>query len=121
MALLRDGTLRAWGWNGSGQTDIPPGVSNVFAITSGTDHCLALVADSPPAFQSSLVAPAVRLGTFHAALRTRSGCVYALQYKNSLLDPSWTALPLVAGNGGLLTLTDANAPNSQRFYRVRQW
>ena len=121
VALLRDGTLRAWGWDGSGQTDIPPGVSNVFAITSGTDHCLALMGDSPPVFQSGLTAPVVRLGTFQAALRTRSGRAYTLQYKNSLLDPNWTALPLVAGNGGLLTLADPAAPNAQRFYRVREW
>jgi hypothetical protein len=30
-------------------------------------------------------------------------------------------LPLVAGSGGTLTLTDPTATNAQRFYRVRQW
>jgi hypothetical protein len=26
-----------------------------------------------------------------------------------------------SGNGGTLSLTDPTAPNSARFYRVRQW
>jgi len=47
--------------------------------------------------------------------------VYALEFKNSLTDSSWTALPLIAGNGGLLRLTDSSASAGQRFYRVRQW
>jgi hypothetical protein len=34
---------------------------------------------------------------------------------------AWTALPLVAGNASILTLTDPAAGGTQRFYRVRQW
>jgi hypothetical protein len=45
----------------------------------------------------------------------------ALEYKNSFSDAYWTALPLVAGNGGVRMLTDTSATTSQRFYRVRQW
>jgi alpha-tubulin suppressor-like RCC1 family protein len=121
VALLQDGTVRAWGWDGAGQIDVPSSVNNVFAITCGTDHSLALVGGSPPVFESLLTAPVIRGGAFQVNLRSRSGHIYALQYKNSLLDPSWTALPLVAGNGGLLTLSDPSAPKAQRFYRVLQW
>jgi hypothetical protein len=39
-----------------------------------------------------------------------------------LTDTSWTALPLLAGNGTTVTFIDATATNSQqRFYRVRRW
>jgi len=31
------------------------------------------------------------------------------------------ALPLVAGNGGTLTVIDRGAAGSQRFYRVQRW
>jgi len=54
-------------------------------------------------------------------LPTQYGRVYALEYKNSLTDSQWTALPLVAGNGGLRTLSDPTATGQQRFYRVRRW
>ena len=54
---------------------------------------------------------------------TESGRVYRLEYKNSLADPNWTALPLVAGNGRMLQLTDPTATTNMRarFYRVRRW
>ena len=59
--------------------------------------------------------------TFSVSQPTQSGRVYALEFKESLADSSWMALPLVAGNGGLLRLTDSSATSAQRFYRVRQW
>jgi hypothetical protein len=58
---------------------------------------------------------------FSCSLPTQNGKVYMMEYKDSLTDSSWTALPLAAGNGGVLTLTDPIATSSQRFYRVRQW
>ena len=60
-------------------------------------------------------------GVFQTSLRTRSGRVYRMEYKESLEDGSWTALPLAAGNGRMLTLKDTAANTAQRFYRVRQW
>jgi hypothetical protein len=44
---------------------------------------------------------------------------YTLEYKTNLSEPTWTLLlPAVNGNGGLLRLTDTNATNATRFYRV---
>jgi len=54
-------------------------------------------------------------------LPTRSGRVYRLEYKNSLTDSNWTALPLAAGVAGTLELSDPTAAGTTRFYRVRQW
>jgi hypothetical protein len=51
----------------------------------------------------------------------QSGRVYALQYKNSLTNLNWTSLPLRAGNGGVLLLTDPAASDPERFYRVLRW
>ena len=42
MALRADGTVVVWGDNGFGQTNVPPGLSNVVAIAAGFYHCLAL-------------------------------------------------------------------------------
>jgi len=35
----------AWGYNGSGETNVPPGLSNVVAIAAGGQHSLAAKAD----------------------------------------------------------------------------
>ena len=58
---------------------------------------------------------------FTVSLPTQSGRVYALEYKASLEDAAWTPLPLVAGTGHERALTDPNAAEAQRFYRVRRW
>jgi uncharacterized delta-60 repeat protein len=42
-----------------------------------------------------------------------------LEYKNSLNDLSWTALPGVAGDNTIKTLSDAGATVPTRVYRVR--
>jgi hypothetical protein len=42
VVLKADGTLRAWGWNSSGQCNIPPGLSNVVAVAAGDTFTLAL-------------------------------------------------------------------------------
>jgi alpha-tubulin suppressor-like RCC1 family protein len=37
-----DGTVIGWGFNGQGQTSIPPGLTNVVAVTAGEYHSMAL-------------------------------------------------------------------------------
>jgi len=58
---------------------------------------------------------------FTISFLTRSGRVYAREYKDSLSDIEWTGLPLAAGDGSRLLLTDTTAIVPQRFYRVRIW
>ena len=43
--MKADGTLVAWGYNGSKQLNIPSGLSHVVGISSGSEHCLALKSD----------------------------------------------------------------------------
>jgi hypothetical protein len=122
LTLTADGTVVAWGGdNLSGQTNVPPFVTNVVAISAGAGHSLALLGDDRPVLRARLSNPTKGANGFSVFLPTRSGRVYRLEYKNSLTDAQWTAMPLVAGNGGTSTLSDPTAPNTQRFYRVRQW
>jgi len=66
--------------------------------------------------------PIAAQGTFSFSVPTRSGRVYAVELKNSLADAKWTpALPLLAGDGRIRTLTYEITTGAQRFYRVRQW
>jgi hypothetical protein len=45
LALLRDGTVVAWGDNAQDQCSVPPGLSNVVALAAGGAHNLALRQD----------------------------------------------------------------------------
>ena len=45
LALKSDGTVLAWGYNASGETNVPAGLNNVTAIACGDFHDLALKAD----------------------------------------------------------------------------
>ncbi len=121
LALRSDGTVVAWGINTYGETSVPVGLSNVVAIAAGDAHSMALVNNTPTTTQPSLTNLVRGDGIFSLSLPTQNGRVYALEFKNSLMDNAWTASPLIAGNGSSQTLTDLTATNSQRFYRVRQW
>jgi hypothetical protein len=120
LALKSDGTVVAWG---SSWIKVPAGLSNVVAIGSGplSSVGLALVGDGTPVVQVPLASPGLSARGFSVSFASHSGRVYRLEYKSSLTDPGWTALPLAAGTRGTLTLTDPAAPHVQRFYRVRQW
>jgi hypothetical protein len=50
MALIADGTVRAWGENSYGQTDVPPDLTNAVAIAAGDNHCVALRSDGKLTF-----------------------------------------------------------------------
>jgi hypothetical protein len=121
LALKSDGTVVAWGYSSDGETALPGDLKNVVGIAAGGYHSLALVWDGTPRSQAPLAEPAWGPAGFSVSLPTRSGAVYLLEYKNSLTDTNWIGLPLVAGNGGLVRLSDPAASGQQRFYRVRQW
>jgi len=53
------------------------------------------------------------------SLPSIAGLSYALEYKNSLGDPTWTLLsPAVVATGSVMLLRDTNALAGSRFYRV---
>jgi len=121
LALQSNGTVVAWGLNVYNQTNVPAGLTNVIAIAAGEYHNLALIGTGPPLLHAVAANPVLVNNRFSLSLPAQSGKVFALEYKNLLTDPLWTGLPLVAGNGTNLLLTDPTAANPQRFYRVRRW
>jgi len=66
-----------------------------------------------------LVNPVRSNGVFSVSLATVNGENYFLEFKNSLTEGSWTALPAVAGDGTVKTLVDSSASGPRGFYRVR--
>ncbi len=133
LALKADGTVVGWGavgiTNGAppfvtdqfGQAVPPTGLSDVLAIAAAGDHSLALIGDAPPLLRVPLLNPSRGTNGFTVSIPTQSGRVYRLEYKDSLAQPAWTPLPLVAGTGRDVTLTDPSATAQQRFYRARRW
>ena len=122
LALKSDGAVVAWGNNTYGQTNVPTGLTNVVAIAAAASHNLALVGDGPPIQSALTVNPVYSNDGFSLTVPSQSGRVFALEYKDSIPDSDWIALPLVAGTGRMLTLTDPNATNhTQRYYRVWRW
>lgn len=57
-----DGTLVAWGSNGSGESTIPAGLSRVIAIAAGSLFSVALT-NTPPVITSQPQSQVVRVGT----------------------------------------------------------
>jgi len=123
LILQTSGTVVGWGANESGQTDVPDVATNLqlIAISGGGAHSLALIGDGPPALFAPLGAPVKDGDNFSVSLPTQNGRVYAMEFTDSLTEVNWTALPLAAGNGTVIPLTDPSATNAQRFYRVRKW
>jgi hypothetical protein len=119
LALKSSGAVVAWGANWNGQCSIPSACSNVFAIAAGAYHTLLLL-EAPTALPR-LFTPARQGGTFSLVAQTLNRKNYALEFKNSLTDTNWIALPAVSGNGALRMLSDPDASVPQRFYRLRQW
>jgi hypothetical protein len=118
LALRTNGTVVAWGRNEWGQTNTPSNLSNVVAIAAGAFHSLALVGTAPTGSPANAT---VSSNAFSVSIPSQAGHVFELDYKTSFTDTNWTPLPLTAGNGANLILTDTNAIDPQRFYRVRRW
>jgi alpha-tubulin suppressor-like RCC1 family protein len=127
VALRRDGTVVAWGAGTNtvtqsphyGQSRVPAGLGNVVRIAAGSAHTLALRDVRP--WGMHLDGPVAAPGTFSVSVPTAYHRVYALEFKQDLDQPTWSLSRLGAGNGGPLWLSDLQATNAQRFYRVKPW
>ena len=114
LGLRRSTTYyyRVWAYNAAGDS----GYSNIATIqTSGSARAPAPTPAAPLA--TALIRNGRRASvTFLGA----TACRYSLEYKNSLTDAVWTALPgTVNGSGSAVTLADSNAPSGSRFYRIQ--
>ena len=120
LALRADGSLAGWGANGSGQFTFPSAITNVVAFAAGNSHTLVIL--------DGVNLPAPRLLNLTLASSRFAGLVpsvhrknYALEFKDSLLNPTWATSVTNRGNGALIRMSDPNAPAPSRFYRVRRW
>jgi hypothetical protein len=135
LALKTDGTIVEWGAIDSSVSYVPAGkkpaatkipiivpagLTNVIAIS----HGLALIGDGPTVLglqQAPMTKPILDADGYRCLIQSESGRVYRLEYTSSLSIKDWIALPLVAGNGDVVTLRDSTAGGGRRFYRVRRW
>jgi hypothetical protein len=86
------------------------------APISVTANCLGIV---PLATQPLLAVASGHQGPFTVTWSATAGATYALQYKNTLSDPTWITLPgTVTATGSTASMTDSNVMSGQRFYRV---
>jgi alpha-tubulin suppressor-like RCC1 family protein len=121
LAETANGGVVGWGNNAHGETNTPANLTNVVDLSAGLYHSAAVVSDQPMPRQVQVLKASRNGDSFSLSVPSQGGRVYRLEYSTSLTDPNWTGLPLVAGTGGLLTLSDSSAPNAPRFYRVRRW
>jgi len=63
--------------------------------------------------------PRLQGSVFSVTVATLAGKSYTLEFKDTLDESTWTALPQVTGDGTDKTLTDPSAVGPHRFYRVR--
>jgi alpha-tubulin suppressor-like RCC1 family protein len=124
LALKDDGTVVGWGlhYDGSGWVAMsaPADLANTAAIAACDSYGLALIGSGPPPAHAAMKSLSYT-NKFSVQIPSQSGRVYVLEYKDALTDLTWSALPLVAGDGGELSLRDPTPTGNQRFYRVRRW
>ena len=119
LALCADGAVSSWGANWNGECNLPSPVSDAVAVAAGGSHSLLLLNDGN--FAPRLWNPVKSGSRFTALLQTLNRKTYAIEFKDSLLQPAWTCLSTNSGNGALRPLLDSSAPAAGRFYRARQW
>jgi hypothetical protein len=117
FALKTDGTVVTWL---SGNPIAFTWPTNVVVLASGQNHRLAILGDGQPPAPVPFTDLKRISNSFNLTVPTQYGHLYWLDYKTSLADTNWRALPQNPGIGNPLILTDTVATNTQRFYRIRQ-
>jgi alpha-tubulin suppressor-like RCC1 family protein len=119
VALKQDGTVVTWGAAVPGQS-LTSLLRNVVAVDAGGDY-VALLGDGPPNISRAVANLFWRPAEFGFSFPTERGRVYLVEFKDALTDRTWSASPLVRGNGKIHTWSDTSALGPNRFYRVRAW
>jgi alpha-tubulin suppressor-like RCC1 family protein len=111
VAMLTRGQVAAWGFGGSGQTVLPPGLSNVVAVAAATSFALALKGDG------TLVAWGSTAGTNVPASLTNvvaisAGDTYALAVRSDGRVVGWGGPSIATNSSGVSNIiSTAGSPN----------
>ena len=116
LALKGDGTVVAWGANWYGQTNVPPGLSNVVAVAAGMGHSLVFIGGSP--LQGRLGNPFVSGGLFHLTIAGLAGTRYQYILEQSADLQHWTPTQTNTLPGGGRQWVVPTGTNPQ-FFRTR--
>jgi alpha-tubulin suppressor-like RCC1 family protein len=119
VALKQDGTLVTWGAAVPGQA-ITSLLRNTVAVDAGGAY-VALLGDGPPDISRKVANLFWRPMEFGFSFPTERGRVYLVEFKDALTDRTWSAFPLIRGNGKVHTWSDTSPLGRNRFYRVRVW
>ena len=66
----------------------------------------------------TIFAPARTGNTFVFSFQSEPGKTYVVQYTDSITTPNWQALPVIAGDGSVKTVTHSAPGVTQRYYRL---
>ena len=121
-----------WSYNLEVLTNTPPdfylltiqtaGITNSAAGPTGAwNHLEEIYVQVAPTEASAIQIKNGELkGTsFSVRLPTTPGLAYTLEYTRAPSESSWTAASQIPGDGGTRVLTDNDARDRSRFYRVR--
>lgn len=103
-------------------TNMVPGTFTIRAdVQGGLSNSVFRTADVvfTPLDNFTLLAPAKVGNNFSFGIQTLNGRTYVVEFADTLVNPTWTPLPNVAGDGTLKTVTDSAPGVPQRFYRFR--
>jgi hypothetical protein len=117
VARTSQGRVVAWGWNGEGQTTVPPSLPEVASVAAGDAHTLVLLGSRD--FTAKPLDLLYRNGTFEMSVETARGQACFLEARDTLRENSWRFLLGIPGDGSRRTLTDPGAHVPHRFYRAR--
>jgi hypothetical protein len=116
VALQRDGAVVAWGYNDSGQTTVPPGLSGVTAIAAGAYHTVALLGSLP---RSVPVVTARSTPNNLTLLWPSSAAAYRLESTSSLSPPiTWSNETGPFQTTGESISTVLPITGEQKFFRL---
>lgn len=105
----------------------PNGIWQLYALDQGIGGgggvlggwSLQLGVDAPSAPAPQLLDPSWNAGQFNCHFVTVSGVNYALEAKRDFADPVWQWVKTIVGDGTDKWITDWDASDSMRFYRIR--
>lgn len=103
-------------------TNMVPGTFTIRAdVQGGPSNSVFRTTDVvfTPLDNFTLLAPAKVGNNFSFGIQTLNGRTYVVEFADTLVNPAWSPLPNVAGDGTLKTVTDSAPGVPQRFYRFR--